>query len=45
VADQARQQCAQIEAPVEPVGEGTQVLVGILAELEIFVRADDQGRG
>ena len=43
MADQAQQQALEIESAVEPIREGTQVMGGVLGELEGLVRAVDQG--
>ena len=43
VADQVGHHLAQIEAVVDAIAEGAEVLVGVLAELECPVRATDHG--
>ena len=43
IADELRNQPAEVEAMVEPVREGAEVLVGVHAELEGLVRTGDRG--
>jgi hypothetical protein len=43
VAEQAVQEGLQVDAAIEAVGEGAEVLAGVLCEPEGFVGAADQG--
>jgi hypothetical protein len=41
VAEQPMQQRRQVEAAVNPIGKGAEVVAGVLAEIERLVRAID----
>ena len=43
IGDEGRHQTAQVEAPVEPVGEGSQVGLAVLAVLQRVKRAGQRG--
>ena len=43
VDDEFDDQVGQVEAPVEAVGEGAELVVGVLGVLECFVRARQHG--